>query len=238
MIKHSFEPRDPYRSVKCDAVDRPTGVRDEISFFDDVSDDEFLDFNSASSDSVTLPGLDTMMEFLIQQKKTAGRSYYNPASPFIATSWHGWCTTFNNTTLTAKVTDKILISGWRNHPERLMVRLPIEEGGPLGPENESQAMCSLSSLKHHSALTPTTTPDITIQQLQQRVCFLEHQLHSDRPYQRLFRIGAITLSIALMSLLMWAITGVGMPFHPLFATGVIPAAIGVIIIAFAIRPSK
>lgn len=77
-----------------------------------------------------------------------------------------------------------------------------------------------------------------VQRLEQKIRFLEAQLESQRPYVQLYRLGATSLFVALISLAAWALTGTGIPFHPLFAAGAIPAAIGVIIMAFLIRPGS
>lgn len=67
------------------------------------------------------------------------------------------------------------------------------------------------------------------------VHFLEGQLRADRPYSRIYNLGAGSLFVATISLVFWALTGIGAPFHPIFAAATIPASIGVIAMAFFIR---
>jgi hypothetical protein len=74
--------------------------------------------------------------------------------------------------------------------------------------------------------------------LQQKIRFLEMQLESHRPYLQLYRLGGGSLFVAVLSLVVWLLTGTGIPFHPIFAVGVIPAAIGLIAMAFLIRSSS
>jgi uncharacterized membrane protein (DUF485 family) len=79
------------------------------------------------------------------------------------------------------------------------------------------------------------SPNVGVAQLQARVRFLEAQLRADAPYLRLYKFGAISLGLAIVSLIGWAITGIGVPFHPVFAAMAIPVAIGVIVMAFHLR---
>jgi hypothetical protein len=74
--------------------------------------------------------------------------------------------------------------------------------------------------------------------LQIEIRLLERQLHSDRPYLQLYRLGAASLVVSVLSLVVWALTGVGAPFHPIFAAGVIPAAVGVMLMAFLTKPKE
>jgi hypothetical protein len=71
--------------------------------------------------------------------------------------------------------------------------------------------------------------------LEGKVRFLETQLQSDRPYSQLYRLGAGSLFVAIISLVFWGLTGIGAPFHPTFAVTLIPASIGAIVMAFLIR---
>jgi hypothetical protein len=73
--------------------------------------------------------------------------------------------------------------------------------------------------------------------LEQKISFLETQLEAHRPYLQLYRLGAGSLFVAALSIAMWLFAGVGIPLHPIFAVGVIPAALGVIAMAFLIRPA-
>jgi hypothetical protein len=88
---------------------------------------------------------------------------------------------------------------------------------------------------------PAITEDPTkgkVLALERKIAFLEMQLESNRPYLQLYRLGAGSLFVAFLSLAVWLLTGTGIPFHPIFAIGVIPAAIGVIAMAFLIRPES
>lgn len=76
------------------------------------------------------------------------------------------------------------------------------------------------------------------ERLEDRVRFLETQLRGDRPFSQLYKLGAGSLFVALMSLAFWAFTGIGAPFHPIFAAAVVPASIGAIAMAFLIRRDK
>jgi hypothetical protein len=77
-----------------------------------------------------------------------------------------------------------------------------------------------------------------LRKLEEKVRFLEAQIKSQRPYLQLYRLGAGSLFVAVLSIVVWLITGIGIPFHPIFALGVIPAAIGVIVMAFLVRSAK
>ena len=89
---------------------------------------------------------------------------------------------------------------------------------------------SIKHASHESKADP--------RKLEEKVRFLEAQLESQRPYLQLYRLGAGSLFIAVLSIVIWLITGIGIPFHPIFALGVIPVAIGVIVMAFMIRPAQ
>jgi hypothetical protein len=78
--------------------------------------------------------------------------------------------------------------------------------------------------------------DKEIRRLQERIHFLQSQLQSQKPHLRLYRFGAGSLFVAVISLVVWLLTGTGIPFHPIFAAGVIPASLGVIVMGFLIRP--
>ncbi len=91
--------------------------------------------------------------------------------------------------------------------------------------------------------TPATKPvevksgesDKEMRKLQERIQFLQSQLESQRPHLQLYRLGAGSLFVAVISLVVWLLTGTGIPFHPIFAAGVIPASLGVIAMGFLIR---
>jgi hypothetical protein len=77
-----------------------------------------------------------------------------------------------------------------------------------------------------------------VRRLRERIVFLETELESHRPYLQLFRLGAGSLFLSVISIVIWLVTGNGIPFHPVFAAGVTPAALGVIVMAFLIRPKS
>jgi hypothetical protein len=81
------------------------------------------------------------------------------------------------------------------------------------------------------------TRDIEVRKLQEKVKFLEMQLESDAPHLQLYRLGAGFVLMSVVSVVAWLLTGVGIPFHPLFAAIVTPAAAGVIAMAFLVRRS-
>lgn len=102
---------------------------------------------------------------------------------------------------------------------------------PVGIETgDFQAPCLPQLLS--SVEQPTTE---SVPQLQARIRFLETQLYADQPYLRLYRVGGLSLFAALISLLSWVVLGIGVPFHPIFAVMTIPVAIGIVIMAFAVR---
>jgi hypothetical protein len=77
-----------------------------------------------------------------------------------------------------------------------------------------------------------------VRRLEDKVKFLEAELRSDRSYLQLYRLGASGLLLAVVSLMVWAATGSGVPFHPIFAACVIPASLGVMAMAFLMRPDN
>jgi hypothetical protein len=86
-----------------------------------------------------------------------------------------------------------------------------------------------------AATAAACTPSLEVFQLQDRVKFLEAQLRSTLPYLQMYKFGAGSLLVAVISLLVWVVTGAGVPFHPVFAVMVIPAAIGLMVMAFLVR---
>jgi hypothetical protein len=92
----------------------------------------------------------------------------------------------------------------------------------------------------HEAFFPSLGPVETTylkekEELQMKVQLLEHQLQCDRSHLQLFRVGAGSLLISLLSLAFWRITGVGAPFHPIFAAVVMPVSAGLMTMAFLIK---
>jgi len=85
------------------------------------------------------------------------------------------------------------------------------------------------------AIEPSSRETEELRRLEDKVKFLEAQLESYVPYLQLYRFGAAGLFIAIISVVIWLLTGTGFPFHPVFAAGVIPAALGVIAMAFLVR---
>lgn len=77
-----------------------------------------------------------------------------------------------------------------------------------------------------------------VRKLRDKIKFLEAQLQSQKPYLQLYRLGAGSLFISIISIVVWLITGTGIPFHPIFAGGVIPVSLGVIAMAFLARSGK
>lgn len=104
------------------------------------------------------------------------------------------------------------------------------------------------SRKGVTAVVPTTSvglPAVTshehrvskaeVQPLLDKIKSLEIQLRSNLPYLQMYKFGAGSLLVAIVSLIVWAFTGAGVPFHPVFAALVIPAAIGLMAMAFLVR---
>ena len=105
------------------------------------------------------------------------------------------------------------------------------------------------SRKGITAVAPTTSvglpqvansheycvPRVEVQPLLDKIKFLEGQLRSTLPYLQMYKFGAGSLLVAIVSLIVWAFTGAGVPFHPVFAALVIPAAIGLMAMAFLVR---
>jgi hypothetical protein len=127
-------------------------------------------------------------------------------------------------------TTEAVISGWLGYPEEVMARLPREQRLNVWIKPHSPEPLFPGVLHEHSS-TKTI-------ELAEKVHFLESQLQCDRPYLQLYRLGAGGLLGAVTSLVVWVITGIGIPFHPMFAAGVIPLSIAVIVMAFLIRPTS
>lgn len=104
------------------------------------------------------------------------------------------------------------------------------------------------SRKGVTAVAPTTSvgllgatsheqcaPKAEVQLLLDKIKSLEIKLTSSLPYLQMYKFGAGSLLVAVVSLIVWAFTGAGVPFHPVFAALVIPAAIGLMVMAFLVR---
>ena len=104
------------------------------------------------------------------------------------------------------------------------------------------------SRKGVAAVAPTTSvglpaatshencvPKAEIQPLLDKIKSLEARLRSSLPYFQMYKFGAGSLLVAIVSLTVWVFTGAGVPFHPVFAALVIPAAIGLMAMAFLVR---
>lgn len=168
---------------------------------------------------------DIAVEILIQRKKIAGRFYFRPSvaaypslrSPLLTVDM-------------VSVDPQHLLSGWRSHPVQVMTRFP---------RKEAEAMClkDVPSQPIHQ-IAPPSPPDQHIRDLEQKIQFLQSQLHTQEPYLQLYRLGASGFFMSLVSLITWFLFGLGVPFHPIFAAVVIPASVGVMIMAFLVRPDK
>ena len=156
----------------------------------------------------------------LQKKRLAGRTYFGPVPGVPAQFWSAQSQTL---AWTYKVT-------WfqKSHPEGEFPRSFVMTPPAHFAEVQRRASESPQPANNH----------VDAQVLQQRVRFLEAQLEADRPYLRLYRLGAGSLFVAILSLVVWLLTGAGMPFHPIFAAVVIPAAMGIIGMAFLLRTSK
>ena len=86
-----------------------------------------------------------------------------------------------------------------------------------------------------SHLPASPLPEESVAQLQARIRFLEAQLRADLPYLQIYKFGGTSVLVAIVSLAAWAITGIGVPFHPVFAAMAVPVAIGVMVMAFFLR---
>jgi len=158
---------------------------------------------------------DSAFGILVRRKRTKGRYYFHPSSNSVAIEYY---------------LAEALISEPVGYPEALSANLSLEQATAMGLKWHRR---SLISSRDPTALL---SEPVSLQQLQARVRFLESQLQSDKPHLQLYRFGATTLLISLISLVVWAVDGIGIPFHPLFAAGAIPVSIGVIVMALLTRP--
>ena len=83
--------------------------------------------------------------------------------------------------------------------------------------------------------TESESGPVKIQELEAKIHVLENQLQNDKPYLQIYRLGAGSFLVAALSVLLWMFVGISAPFHPIFAALVIPAALGVMAMAFLIR---
>jgi hypothetical protein len=91
-----------------------------------------------------------------------------------------------------------------------------------------------SELKNPAVCEPEHRSDIL--KLYERIRFLEAQLQRDTRFPlQLYKLGGASLIVGAISLIVWAATGIGVPFHPVFAATVIPVSIGVMVMAFLLK---
>jgi hypothetical protein len=83
-----------------------------------------------------------------------------------------------------------------------------------------------------------TVHDQEKEDLKMKIELLENQLLCDRSHLQLFRLGAASLLISLLSILFWWRTGVGAPFHPVFAAVAVPVSAGLMAMAFSIKSTN
>jgi hypothetical protein len=114
-------------------------------------------------------------------------------------------------------------------------KIPQRKAVLVGHENE---WLSQKLTKESFSEVTARKPDGDMRKLEDRIKFLEAQLQSQKPYSQLYRLGAGSLFVSVISLLVWLLTGTGIPFHPIFAAGVVPVSICVIVMAFSVRPKK
>jgi len=119
---------------------------------------------------------------------------------------------------------KVFFGEFENKPEHI-----VPSGLPRRIQYES----------HGLAIRTVSVPhDKEKEDLETKIQLLEHQLQCDRSHLQLFRLGAASLLISLLSILFWRITGVGAPLHPVFAAVVVPISAGLMAMAFLIRSGK
>ena len=118
---------------------------------------------------------------------------------------------------------------------KLMLMSSARQAPFTGGATPSIDLVQESSTEVEEKSTLLLSERIQCAKLEARVRLLEAQLQSEKPYARLYRLGAGSFLISAISLVYWALTGVGAPFHPLFAAATIPASIAVVIMAFLIR---
>jgi hypothetical protein len=74
--------------------------------------------------------------------------------------------------------------------------------------------------------------------LRDQIAFMETQLRREAFGFQLYKIGAAGFFASVMSLVFWAVTGVGAPFHPVFAGLLTPASAGIMAMGFLVRRSE
>jgi hypothetical protein len=72
-------------------------------------------------------------------------------------------------------------------------------------------------------------------QLSLKVEVLQAELRKNVPYLQLYRFGAGAFSLSVISLVAWLLTGVAIPFHPVFALTALPSGVAFMIMAWMIR---
>jgi hypothetical protein len=162
------------------------------------------------------------LEDAIQRKRVAGRKYFNPSPELVLTAGAGMECVPKNLRLEPR--PKIIFSG--------RIKTHDTEYANYLEQAERSGGWKTEHARHIS------DQSTELRTLQERINFLEAQLTSQRPYLQLYRLGAGSLFVALLSIVVWLLTGTGIPFHPIFAAGVIPASLGVIAMAFLMRSSK
>lgn len=147
----------------------------------------------------------------MEEKRIAGRRYFNPGFE----PRH------------SKILDDMRSEG------RIYIRLK-DKGIVFHQKNTSSGRPDYASSQRKAE--EEQSRDVLIHELQQEVELLKFQLRSASPYKQLYRLGATGLLLAVLSITVWTLTGVGLPFHPVFAFGMVPTCAVIIAIAFLVRP--
>lgn len=116
--------------------------------------------------------------------------------------------------------------------ESLVHRNPWDTHKRTQETSDRAIIAAVRLLQQHDP----TTADAEKQELKAKLHILQEQLHCDHRHLQLYRFGATGLVVAVLSILMWYFTGIGAPFHPVFAGLVIPVALGMMAMAVLMKP--
>lgn len=126
---------------------------------------------------------------------------------------------------------------WRSYSDTFQSFAPLTyESSESGPASEapssgpdlSVAVQGPSGGEERDAIGKLRSEN---KQLLLRVELLEADLRKNVPYLQLYRFGAGAFSLSIVSLLAWLLTGIAIPFHPMFALATLP--VGVVFMAMA-----
>jgi hypothetical protein len=106
---------------------------------------------------------------------------------------------------------------------------------PEGPTSRKESSDKITSTNFPQKTGETERLTRLNKQLSTEIELLKAELRKNVPYLQLYRFGAGAVSLSIISLICWLVSGVSMPFHPAFAITTLPVGIAFMAMSWITR---